>query len=126
MIHKTIFMTTQKIAQRLAQLCREGAFEKAQKELFADNAVSIEPEQSPGFDKETKGLKSILEKGKKFQGMVEKEYGNTVSEPIVTDSAIAFKLAMDVEMKGKTRSTMEELCVYELKDGKIVSEQFYM
>lgn len=123
---KAIIMTTQKIAQRLIELCREGEFEKAQKELYADNAVSIEPNADAGFEKETKGLNSILEKGKKFQDMVGKEYGNTISDPIVTKNSIAFKLSMDIEMKGHPRSTMEELCVYEVKDGKIVSEQFYM
>lgn len=125
-LQKTTIMTTQKIAQRLTALCREGEFERAQKELYANDAVSIEPNADSGFEKETKGLQSILEKGKKFQGMIEKEYGNTISDPIVTKNSIAFKLSMDVEMKGHPRSTMEELCVYEVKDGKIVSEQFYM
>jgi len=29
-------------------------------------------------------------------------------------------------MKGKERMNMAELCVYEIKDGKIVSEHFHM
>jgi len=28
-------------------------------------------------------------------------------------------------MKGKDRMQMEESCVYEVKDGKVVSEQFF-
>ena len=36
-------MTTQQIAHRLAELCNQGQFEQAQKELFADDAVSIKP-----------------------------------------------------------------------------------
>jgi hypothetical protein len=32
---------------------------------------------------------------------------------------------MDVTMKGQGRMQMTELCVYVVKDGKIVSEQFY-
>ncbi len=31
---------------------------------------------------------------------------------------------MDVTMKGQDRMAMPELCVYEVKDGKIASEQF--
>jgi len=119
-------MTTKQIANRLVELCREGEFEKAQKELFADSAISIEPEASQGFDKETKGLKNIIEKGHKFQSMVKKAHGSTVSEPIVTDNCIAFSLDMDVTMKDRGRTHMGELCLYKVKDGKIVSEQFFM
>jgi hypothetical protein len=36
-------MNTKQIAERLVALCRKGEWETAQKELFADDAVSIEP-----------------------------------------------------------------------------------
>jgi hypothetical protein len=35
-------------------------------------------------------------------------------------------LGMDVTMKGRGRMKIEEVCVYEIKDGKIASEQFFM
>ena len=94
--------------------------------MFADDAVSIEPEASPGFDKETKGLDAIVEKGKKFQSMVEEFYGCGVSDPLVAGNVIALSLNMDVKMKDRDRSTMSEICVYKVKDGKIISEQFFM
>jgi hypothetical protein len=119
-------MTTQEIANRLAALCREEKYEQAQKELFADDAISIEPEASNGFEKETKGLAAIIEKGKKFESMVEKSHEVTISEPIIAGNAIAFILTMDMTMKGQKRMKMSELCVYQLKNGKIVSEQFFM
>lgn len=119
-------MTVPQIAHRLAELCNQGNFEQAQKELFAEDAISIEPESSPGFDKETKGLNAILEKGKKFESMVEETYGCSVSDPLVAANVIALSLNMDVTMKGQKRSTMSELCVYKVKDGKIISEQFFM
>lgn len=119
-------MNTNQIAQRLVALCREGKWEAAQKELFADNAVSIEQEPSPAFEKETKGLKAIVEKGKKFDAMVEKLHSLSVSEPIVAGDAFACTMSMDVTMKGQPRMQMSEICVYDVKDGKIVSEQFHM
>ena len=119
-------MTTQQIAKRLVELCKQGQYEAAQKELYADNAISIEPENSPGFDKETKGIKAILEKGQKFASMVEEMHGGSLSDPIVAGNSIAFTLTMDVTMKGRPRQKMTELCVYDVKDGKIVSEQFHM
>src|SRR3954468_23816137 len=66
------FMTTNEIARRLVELCRKGKFKKAQKELYADDAVSIEPYATPEFEKETKGLDALLKKGDKFTSMVEK------------------------------------------------------
>lgn len=119
-------MSTQQIANRLAEFCNKGDFEQAQKELFADDAVSIEPEASPGFEKETKGLDAILEKGKKFEEMVEETHSCKVSHPIVVGNMIALALYMDVTMKGRERSSMDELMVYKVKDGKIISEQFFM
>lgn len=119
-------MTTQQIANRLVDLCRKGQYEAAQKELYADNAISIEPVASPAFDKETKGLKAIVEKGHKFEGMVEKMHEGSVSEPLVAGNTIAFTLTMDVTMKGRSREKMSELCVYEVKDGKIISEHFHI
>lgn len=61
---KILIITASQIALRLSELCNQGEFEKAQKELFAENAVNIEQEAADGFEKETKGLSAIFEKGK--------------------------------------------------------------
>jgi len=121
-----ISMTTQEIANRLAELCRKSDYETAQRELYAEDAVSIEPYATPEFEKETKGLQAIMEKGKKWGSMVETMHGTEVSEPLVADSSFALVMTMDLTMKGKERMKMSELCVYQVKDGKIVSEQFFM
>ncbi len=60
-------MTTQDIANRLVEICHNGDFEKAQSELFADEAVSIEPYATPAFEKEIKGLKAIKQKSRKME-----------------------------------------------------------
>lgn len=119
-------MTTQQIADRLVALCREAKWEAAQRELYADNAVSIEPYATPAFEKETRGLQAIIEKGHKFTAMVETMHALTVSDPLVSTSSFACTMRMDITMKGQGRMNMGELCVYEVKDGKIVSEQFHV
>ena len=119
-------MTTQQVATRLVELCRKGEFETAQTELFAKDAISIEAYATPEFEKETKGLSAIKKKGDKFQSMVEQMHGLTVSDPIVASNSFACTMRMDITMKGKERMDMTELCVYQLKDGKIVSEEFFM
>jgi len=119
-------MTTKEVAARLHALSSEGKFETAQKELFSKDAISIEPEAGGGFEKETKGLPAIIEKDHKFEQMVETVHGIKISEPLVAGNSIALSLDMDVTMKGRGRSNMAELCVYRVKDGKIVSEEFFM
>jgi hypothetical protein len=123
----TSTMSTRAIAARLAELCRKGEFETAQKELYAKDAVSIEPYATEGFEKETKGLDKMLEKGEKFQSMIEATHGPVeISEPVVAENSFAFSMTMDVTLKEKGRMKMFELCVYQVKDGKIISEQFFM
>src|SRR4030095_14669076 len=116
-------MTTKEIANRLVELCRKGDFEKAQAELFADDAVSIEPQSTPDFAKETKGKKAIKEKGEKWNAMGEKYHGITVSEPLIAPNSCACTMNMDVTRKKKGHVDMSELCVYEVKDGKIKAEE---
>ena len=119
-------MTTQEIANRLVEICETGDFEAAQKELFAEDAVSIEPHSTPEFDKETKGLKAMQEKAKKWEEMVEKTQDIKISEPLIATNSFAVTLKMHVTMKQGGDMDMNELCVYTVKDGKIVSEQFFM
>ena len=119
-------MSTQQIANRLAELCSKGQFEAAQEELFADDAVSIEQHESPAFPKETKGLKAIIQKGHKWASSIEQVHASSASKPLVAGNAIAMTLALDVTMKGQGRMKLEEVCVYETKDGKIISERFFM
>lgn len=119
-------MKTKEIADKLVAHCRQAKWEAAQRELYADHAVSIEPYATPNFEKETKGLPAILEKGKKFDAMIETMHALAVSEPLAADNSFAVTMSMDVTMKGQGRMKMTELCVYHVKDGKIVSEQFHV
>jgi len=119
-------MTIQEIANRLVELCRKGDFEKAQQELYASDVISTEPFATPEFEKETKGLKAVITKGEVFTSMVQEMHNLAVSQPLFADNSFAISMTMDVTMKGKERMRMTELCVYEVKDGKIKSETFYM
>ena len=119
-------MKTKEIADRLVLLCREAKWETAQKELYADDIVSTEPEASQAPVKVTKGLPAILEKGRQFGAMIETMHALSVSDPLVANNSFACTMSLDVTMKGQGRMNMSELCVYQVKDGKIVSEQFHM
>lgn len=118
-------MTIQEIAKRLAAYCEKEDYTGAHNELYAEDAISIEPEAMGGFEKETRGRQNIIQKGQMFTDMVEASYGVKVSDPLIAGNAIAFTLTMDVKFKGRDRSTFDEICVYVVKDGKIISEQFF-
>jgi ketosteroid isomerase-like protein len=118
-------MNTEAVAKRLVDLCREGKFEQAQHDLYADDAVSIEPEGMPGGPTRVEGLPAILEKGKHFSSMIEATHGGHVSDPIVVGSWFTISMTLDVTMKGRGRVKMEEICLYRVRDGKIVLEQFF-
>jgi len=117
-------MTTQEVANRMNELFKQFKWGQVQEELFAENAVSIEPPGSPGLQTAV-GLAAIKKKGEDFNNMVEEMHGGWVSEPLVGGNHISFAMAIDATYKGMGRQKMEEIAVYEVKDGKIVKEQFF-
>ena len=117
-------MTTQEIANRLVAMCRKGQTEEAKEELFAPGIISIEPQEGI-LPKETKGMDAIRKKAELFVSMVEDFYGDTISDPIVAGDYFSISWTSDLQMKGESRQTNSELCVYKTSGGKIVSEQFF-
>lgn len=49
----------------------------------------------------------------------------TVSNPIVAGNYFTVSMALDITTKSEGRSLMEEICLYEVQDGKVVKEQFF-
>lgn len=117
-------LTTGEVADRLSQLFKEYKWNEAQDELFSSDAVSIEPPHAQGLQT-VQGLEAIKKKGADFNAMVEEMHGGYVGEPIVAGNFIAVAMGMDVTLKGAGRMKMEEIALYEVKDGKIVREQFF-
>lgn len=117
-------MNTQKIAARFYELAQQGNWDKIQDELFSTDAQSIEPEHSQGL-KTVKGIDQIREKGKQWNVMIEQVHGGYCNEPIVAGNHFACAMGLDVTLKGQPRMQMDEVAVYEVKDGKIVKEQFF-
>ena len=124
MTTKTAVMTTQEVADRLAQLFKENKWNEAQEELFSEDAQSIEPPHAQGMQT-VKGIDNIRKKGEQFNAMVEEMHGGYSTEPVVAGNHFTVAMGIDCTMKGMGRSKMDEIAVYEVKDGKIVKEQFF-
>lgn len=117
-------LTTAEVAARFNTLAKEGKWDQVQDELFAENAVSIEPPNSPGLQS-VEGLAAIKQKGKEFAESVEEMHGGYSSDPLVAGNYFSVAMGMDGTFKGVGRMKMDEVALYEVKDGKIVKEQFF-
>jgi hypothetical protein len=117
-------LTTQQVANRFHELAQTGAWDTIQEELYADNAVSIEPPSAQGLQS-VEGKEAIKKKGVEFSQSIEEVHGGFSNEPIVAGNFFAVAMGMDVSIKGAGRMQMDEIAVYEVKDGKIVKEQFF-
>ena len=116
-------MTTKEVANALVEKCRIGQNIAAINELYADHIVSVEPEYSQA--PLTTGLDAVRKKSELWYEMVEEIHSGEVSDALVAGNHFSCTMIMDITMKGMGRFTMEEVCVYEVKDGKIVREEFF-
>ncbi len=117
-------MTTQQVADRMKELFNKNKWDELQDELFDENCVSIEPSNSTML-KSAQGLPAIKEKGRQFNDMIEDMHGGYVSDLLVGGNFISCAMGFDATMKVTGRINMEEIAMYEVKGGKIISEQFF-
>ena len=116
-------MTTQQVADKFYEYMQVGAFDKIFSELYSQDAVSKE---APGSDwQDAVGIDAIHEKGKKWNEGLEAMHGGTTAKPQVAGNCFSCFMTMDFTPKGGQRINMEEIGMYEVKDGKIVLEQFF-
>ena len=117
-------METKDVAKRLYELCSKGEYATAYQELFSPNAKSIEPAHAPE-PQVVQGMDAFAKKGKVFQETIEEMHDGYVKEPKVYGDFFSMEMGMEVTMKGAGRIKMDELVVYQVEDGKIISEQFF-
>jgi hypothetical protein len=120
----TATRTTQEVADRLVTLCRKGEFENAIKELYGPDVVSIEQEGGTGPAR-VQGFDAVLKKAEQFNNDLEAVHSSIISDPVVAGDHFAVSMDMDMTIKGRGRNRMAELAVYQVKDGKIVKDQFF-
>src|ERR1700739_3340841 len=119
-----MMMTTQQVADKLEALCREFKFEQAM-EMYSPDIVSMEAGAPPGQSRESKGLAAVKAKGEWWSANHE-VHSAVVKGPLVARAHFSVSYKMDVTFKPKNhRFTLEEIAVYKVADGKIVSEEFF-
>jgi hypothetical protein len=116
-------MTTFFVAHRLVALCREGLFLDAQLELMADDCVQLEPVTS--IAENASGLNAIQQKERRLQANIQERHCIIVSEPTIVGAFFSVTMHFDLTLHDRGRVQLEELVVYEVRQGKIVREQFF-
>ena len=118
-------MSTREVANKWAEYCNTGQWEKAMEELYDDSCVSLEMEGAQGFPTRAEGMEEIKKKGEQWNQAVETFHGVEIEGPIVASNHFTAVMKMDVTMKGQPRRINEEVAVFQVKDGKIIKEQFF-
>ncbi len=116
-------MNTWDVAKKWKDLCEQGKNLECINELYAENVVSREMPGMPG-DVIT-GKQNVWNKSKQWLESVEDFHASSISEPVVAGNFFTAKMDFDCTFKERGRQKMEEVCVYEVKDGKIASEQYF-
>jgi len=117
-------MNTNEVAEKLVSWCKEGDFETPYQHLYSPEIVSIENDGTSEGGL-VKGFDGLQKKGEWWKENFE-VHNTTVSEPIVADNWFSVRFEMDTTHKPSgTRSTTSEIGVYQVKEGKIVKEQFF-
>ena len=117
-------MTTQEIAEALVQYNRDLQFIEAYDTLFHPDATSDEMPDVPGGMVHLEGIEDIKKKGAAWEK--DEEIHSVDGEILVAEDWFAVKWAMDTTFRATgERRTLEELSMYEVRDGKIVAERFF-
>lgn len=117
-------MSTQEVAARFHELAQQEKWFEIQDEFFADNVRSIDPANSPYFGY-AEGKADVRKKGEDFVKRIEAVHSLYTSEPMVTGNHFVVVREKELTVQGHGRIRINQLMMYEVKDGKIVLEQFF-
>jgi ketosteroid isomerase-like protein len=115
---------TREVAGRFSELAKQEKWFDIQDQFFADNVKSIEPENSPWF-KNAEGKDVVRKKGEDWVKRITAVHSLHTTEPIVGANHFAVGRDVDITVEEIGRIKINQIMLYEVKDGKIISEQFF-
>jgi len=120
-------MTTQEIASRYQELMNEKKFLEIQDTYYAADVVCQEMEKAAamGLAVITRGLEAVKAKGIARRATIETSHSYVCSAPLVAGEFFSVVLKQDVTFKDRPRTTIEEIGIFQVQNGKIVKEQFF-
>ncbi len=116
--------TIHEVAARFNELSQQEKWFEIQDELFANDVKSIEPEASQHL-KNAEGKAAVRKKGEDWVKRVEAFHGGSTTSPVIGGNYFAVGRKAEITVQGLGRIKTDEVMVYKVRDGKIVSEQFF-
>jgi hypothetical protein len=118
-------MTTEAVAKRLVELCNAGQGDKAVKELYAKDIVSIEANGTPEMPARIQGIAAVEEKSAWWSANNDM-HSMSAAGPFIgnRNDQFAVKFDMEITPKGGARMKMSEIALYTVRNDKIVEEAF--
>ena len=116
-------MTTQEVAARFNELAQQEKWFEIQDEFFADDVRSVDPPNSPYFGY-AEGKEAVRKKGKDFVSRVTEAHKRYTTAPIVAGNHFAVGREVDITVEGHGRIQINQIMLYEVREGKIILEQF--
>jgi hypothetical protein len=121
-------LATQRVANRLTELCSTGKNLEALKELYADNARHVEVLEAPWCPRILEGKANLLKKAEEFHNSTT-VHSASCAKPIVNGDQFICEMSLDCTsnqgpMAGK-RMEMKETALYTVKNGKITEGKFF-
>ena len=118
-------MTTTEVAVQLLALCREGKHIEAVDTLYADDVVSVEPEDLGPLARELRGKAAVMSKNVWWYG-VNDVHSFTAVGPYVNRDSFALQLTFDFTNKESgARMLFNEVALFTVVDGKITREEYF-
>lgn len=119
-------MNTQEVAQKLCEHMANRTEAAGLKELYAPDAVSVEPMSPPGMDPVSNGVEAIQAKHDWWDGAME-VHDFSMEGPFVNGDQFSMVFSMDCTDKSNgQRWQGKEVGLYEVANGKITRETFFM
>lgn len=117
-------LTTQQVASRFSELAKQEKWFDIQDELFSDDVKSIDPPGSSYFGY-AEGKAAVRKKGEEWVKRIEEFHGAYTTQPVVAGNHFAVGRGVDITVQGFGRIKLDEIMLYEVRDGQIISEQFF-
>jgi ketosteroid isomerase-like protein len=116
--------TVHEVADRFHELAQQEKWFEIQDELFAEHVRSIEPPTAQDLAN-AEGKAAVRKKGEALVSQVEAVHASCTSKPVVGGNFFAVGRELDMTVRGGGRTQMNEVMVYEVRAGQIISEQFF-
>lgn len=118
------------IGKKLIDLCRKGEYELAITELYADDATHREAyAMDPNMPQVTSGREQILKSAKQWAESNEIHASESKGPYPHGEDRFAVWMSIDITPKvgpmAGNRMKMEEVCLYQVQDGKISQVDFF-